>query len=186
MTFTNNVAGVGGGLHVGGLSQLISTASVRFANNSAEFGGGTFCTKSHLEFSGANTFVRNTAMFGGGAMAAILGCKVAISGNNTFINNSADCGGGAHLINITITFTGRCLFLNNSASNGGGIHSQMATLRISHIINFMGNSATTSGGGLSLAGSQCTQPFISVVIVQHSMVEQFSFQKSHFSTVVTN
>lgn len=133
----------GGGLKVGGYSQVILTDCTFNANSNNQGGGMSLSDNSEAVLTGCS-FVGNTADGGGGlrnyygATATLVGCE--------FFGNSASYAGGAILNRVAELTAVNCIFSGNEAdgeteSDGGGaIHNDESEAAIVNC-TFAGNSA---------------------------------------------
>lgn len=131
VTFSDNVAGEGGGMinESGGNSSL---TDVTFSGNSAHAGGSMYNTGSSPVVT-ATIFISNTAEQHGGGMANLFDSNPTLT-NVAFSGNQADSGGGmwnessSNPTLINVTFSG------NLASVGGGMYNSESSPTVSNSI----------------------------------------------------
>jgi CSLREA domain-containing protein len=155
----NSSGGYGGGVGVGGFSNLVNIADSTFTGNDAARGGAISITDDNAQPA---TFQRievtnNTAqVYGGGLFLsgkAVMIIESDISGNRTLTAPNGYVGGGGIFKSSGDPFTIERTRItgNESAMNGGGILLSGSPLIITDSI-VSDNKAGRAGGGLS-AGS---------------------------------
>ncbi|XP_065894207.1 metabotropic glutamate receptor-like protein P [Dysidea avara] len=154
----NEVTQYGGAIYCGDNSNisLDENVTVKFTNNTSEYGGALSITHSILTFNGNSlaNFTNNIAERGG-ALYVLLS-SVTLEGNiaANFTENKAENGGAISIVKSSVTFTGNSqtqFFSNSAAGNGGAMHlSDHFTVNISHISHntFYHNTANRHGGAI--------------------------------------
>ncbi|WP_407376507.1 lectin like domain-containing protein [Methanobrevibacter sp.] len=147
--FTRNHAQIGGAIYSeeyenynsGFISNTIINSS-RFANNSADDGGGSICSMGILNVYNSE-FENNSAPFGG----AIYSENELNITESCFSDNMADTSGGAIYMggeeNHTVM---KCEFINNTANFGGSLFA-LENAEISSCL-FKDNTAHSYGGAI--------------------------------------
>ncbi len=151
-TFSNNAAsGVGGAINCSGIynSSNANISNNIIINNSANNGGGIYCTNNSPKITG-NFIFNNTASNGGAIYCFNDGVPVIM--NNSIANNTAANGGGGIYCDYTFSspaITGNTIS-NNSASKGGALYCSLYSGLVVNNTIIWGNTASTSGNQLYL------------------------------------
>ena len=159
VTYSNNeVTQYGGAIYCSDNSNITldENVTVKFTNNTSEYGGALSVIQSNLTFNGNSlaNFTNNIAEQGGAFY--VLLSSVTLQGNITanFTGNRAENGGAISIVESSVTFADNSqteLFRNSATESGGAMHlSDHFTVNIcnnSHI-TFYHNTANRYGGAM--------------------------------------
>ncbi len=154
----------GGGIYCSGSSPTISECTV--TGNSADSGGGIFCTAASSPGIDNNTISDNTVTGDGGGIFCDQSSHAAVTNNVITGNQATDLiyssnGGGIYCFESDMTISGNTISDNSARSNGGGIYCAFHSSTLIERNTISGNVSTnTNGGG---GGVYCTSssPLIS-------------------------
>ena len=168
--FSNNTAGIGGGIFIDSYSNLSfqENSNTVFSNNTAYYeGGGIYIgSYSNLSFQeNSNTmFSNNTADYGGGIYIGLYSnLSFQENSNTVFSNNTAGIGGGIYIdsySNLSFQENSNTMFSNNTAGIGGGIYiGSYSNLSFQENSNTMFSNNTAGIGGGIYIGSYSNLSF---------------------------
>ena len=159
MTCSNNeVTQYGGAIYCGDNSNITldENVTVKFANNTSEYGGALSIIQSILTFNGNSlaNFTNNFAERGGAFYVLLSSVTLERNIAANFTGNRAEIGGAISVVKSLVTFAENsqlCFFSNSAAGSGGAMHlSDHFTVNISHNsqITFYHNTANRRGGAI--------------------------------------
>jgi len=127
----------------------------RIVSNSAELGGGIYCTEASSPTLRGATLSGNSAKGSGGAVACSLTSFPAFEDSLLTGNSAWKNGGALYSLQSFPTLTD-CLLSDNSAKRGGAVHCGSQSSLILENVTFHGNEAGISGGAIYCEGSYAT------------------------------
>ena len=141
VSFLNNSAPLGGGLHV-------YKAEVRGTNINAirNSGSAIYALESYIRLNEEVHVSRNNGVSGGGIQAEL--SSTSFIGNIVLEENYASGDGGAfHIVMTSLSFSGCTLFQHNRAAGDGGavFATDSSTISLRKNVTFMSNRATNGG-----------------------------------------
>jgi len=138
---------------------FIGCSEIIFSNNEvSQYGGAIYCSDNSIILADLNIsvkFANNTSEYGG-ALSIIQSC-IKIKGNSlvNFTNNIAERGGTIYALLSSVTFEGNILinFIENKAEKGGAISAIKSTITFAEKpqLSLISNSATENGGAIHLS-----------------------------------
>ncbi len=181
-TFTNNIAGDGGGMYDYSHSTL---TNVTFSSNRAYGGGGGFNNMSGSSTTMTGVTFSNNIASGGGGIVISYSTNITFT-NVTLSDNQATTTGGGMYISMEDPALYNVTFSGNSAAFGGAIYCYSCSPALTNITLY-GNSATLYGGGIYNKGDETygvSHPTLTNTILWQNSPDQI-FNDSFSSTTAT-